>query len=44
MERTADMYEKIVKNGPYSEVAPQAQLKVGAAREKQHNYPLAVKR
>jgi len=43
MERTADMYEKIVKNGPYSEVAPQAQLKVGAAREKQHNYPLAVK-
>jgi len=34
MERTADMYEKIVKNGPYSEVAPQAQLKVGAAREK----------
>src|SRR5436309_13864266 len=43
MERTADMYDKIVKNGPYSEVAPQAQLKVGAAREKQHNYPLAVK-
>jgi len=37
------MYEKIVKNGPYSEVAPQAQLKVGAAREKQRNYPLAVK-
>src|SRR5215471_12426023 len=43
MERTSDMYEKIVKNGPYSEVAPQAQLKVGAAREKQSNYPLAVK-
>jgi len=43
MERTSDMYEKIVKNGPYSDVAPQAQLKVGTAREKQGNYPLAVK-
>jgi len=43
MERTANMYEKIVKNGPYSEVAPQAQLKIGSAREKQRNYPLAVK-
>ena len=43
MERTADMYDKIVKNGPYSEVAPDAQLKIGAAREKQHNYALAVK-
>src|SRR6266704_1800684 len=43
MERTADMYEKIVKNGPYSEVAPQAQLKVGAAREKQSNFSAAVK-
>src|SRR6266566_221502 len=43
MERTADMYDKIVKNGPYSDVAPQAQLKIGTAREKQRNYPLAVK-
>jgi outer membrane assembly lipoprotein YfiO len=43
MERTAGMYEKIVKNGPYSEVAPQAQIKVGATREKQRNYPMAVK-
>jgi len=43
MERTANMYEKVVKNGPYSEVAPQAQLKIGTAREKQRNYPLAVK-
>jgi outer membrane assembly lipoprotein YfiO len=43
MERTAGMYEKIVKNGPYSEVAPQAQLKIGNTREKQKNYPLAVK-
>jgi outer membrane protein assembly factor BamD len=43
MERTADLYEKIVKNGPYSDVAPQAQMKIGAAREKQSNYPEAVK-
>jgi outer membrane protein assembly factor BamD len=43
MDRTADMYNKIVKNGPYSDIAPQAQLKIGAAREKQKSYPLAVK-
>ena len=43
MGRTAEMYEKIVRNGPQSDVAPQAQLKVGAAREKEHEYPLAVK-
>ncbi len=43
MDRTADMYEKVVKNGPYSEVAPQAQLNIGAAREKQSDFPLAVK-
>jgi outer membrane protein assembly factor BamD len=34
MSRTAEMYEKIVRNGPYSEIAPEAQLKVGAAWEK----------
>jgi outer membrane protein assembly factor BamD len=43
MEKTSEMYAKIVKNGPYSDIAPQAQMKVGAAREKQHNYALAVK-
>ncbi len=43
MEKTADMYAKIVKNGPYSDLAPRAQLKIGTAREKQKNYPLAVK-
>jgi len=43
MERTAGMYEKVVKNGPYSDVAPQAQLNIGAAREKQSDFPLAVK-
>ena len=43
MDRTADMYTKIVRNGAYSEVAPEAQLKIGAARVKQSDYPLAVK-
>lgn len=43
MGKTADMYGKIVKNGPYSEIAPQAQMNIGAAREKQSEYPLAVK-
>ncbi len=35
MNRIASMYGDIVKTGPYSDVAPQAQLKVGEAREKQ---------
>ena len=43
MERTAEMYDKIVKTGPFSEVAPHAQLRIGAAREKQERYPEAVK-
>ncbi len=43
MEKTAGMFDKIVNNGPYSAVAPHAQLRIGAAREKQKNYPDAVK-
>ena len=43
MEKTADMYAKIVRNGPYSPIAPQAQLNLGVAREKQKDYFLAVK-
>src|SRR5437870_6562133 len=35
MDRTVGMYEKLIKNGPYSEVAPRAQMNIGAAREKQ---------
>jgi outer membrane protein assembly factor BamD len=42
MDRTADMYTKVVKNGPYSDIAPEAQLKIGTAREKQKHYDLAV--
>jgi outer membrane protein assembly factor BamD len=43
MDKTAEMYAKIVKNGTYSDVAPQAQMKIGAAREKEKNFPQAVK-
>jgi outer membrane protein assembly factor BamD len=50
MSRTAEMYEKIVKNGPYSDVAPPAQMKVGLAHEREKtfmfktpNYPAAAK-
>lgn len=43
MEKTSQMFEKIVKNGPFSEVAPQAQLKIGMAQEKRKEYPEAVK-
>ena len=42
MDETAKLYSKIVDNGPYSEVAPHAQLRIGAAREKQKNYADAV--
>ncbi len=43
MEKTSEMFDKVVKNGPFSEVGPQAQMKIGAAREKQKNYSLAAK-
>ncbi|MEY2411088.1 MAG: outer membrane protein assembly factor BamD [Verrucomicrobiota bacterium] len=34
MEKTIKLYEKILKNGPYSEVAPQAQINIGVAHER----------
>ncbi len=43
MDKTSDMYEKVIKSGPYSTVAPQSQLNIGAAREKQSDYGAAVK-
>jgi outer membrane protein assembly factor BamD len=43
MDQTAQLYDKIVNDGPYSEIAPHAQLRVGAAREKQKNFGDAVK-
>ncbi|HYE30323.1 MAG TPA: tetratricopeptide repeat protein [Methylomirabilota bacterium] len=43
MDKTSEMYQKVIKNGPYSPIAPQAQMSIGTAREKQENYDLAVK-
>lgn len=43
MDETAKLYDKIVANGPYSDVAPHAQLNIGTAREKQKNYDDAVR-
>jgi outer membrane assembly lipoprotein YfiO len=34
MDKTIKMYEQVIKNGPYSEVAPQAQINIGVANEK----------
>lgn len=42
MDETAKLFHKIVSNGPYSAVAPHAQLRIGAAYEKDKNYPEAV--
>jgi len=42
MDETAKMYSQIVTNGPFSEVAPHAQLRIGAAREKQSDFESAV--
>jgi outer membrane protein assembly factor BamD len=43
MDETAKLYTQIITNGPYSDVAPKAQMKIGAAREKEKNYEDAVK-
>ena len=46
-EKTAGLFEKVVKNGPYSSVGPQAQMNIGAAYENPkgifRDYELAVK-
>jgi len=34
MDKTAGMFDKIVQNGPYSDVAPRAQLSIGARAKK----------
>jgi outer membrane protein assembly factor BamD len=42
MEKTADMFDQIVRYGPYGELGPPSQMNIAAAREKQKDYPLAV--
>jgi len=50
MEKTIKLYEQIIKNGPYSDVAPPSQLNIAAAYEKKTaifvtapDYPAAAK-
>jgi len=42
LERTVEVYGQVVKNGPYSKVAPEAQFRIGVAYEKQRDYLAAV--
>lgn len=42
MDKTADLFARVVKNGPFHETGPIAQMSIGAAREKQKNFPSAV--
>jgi len=43
MDEVSRYFSIIVTNGPYSEVAPHAQMQIGAARERQGSYDEAVK-
>lgn len=42
MERTVEIYEQVVKNGPYSPVATEAQFRIGLTYEKERDYLAAV--
>lgn len=42
MEKAVAAYERVIKNAPYSDLAPQAQFNIGLAYEKQDNYVEAV--
>lgn len=38
MDKTVGLYEKLIKNGPFSDVAPRAQLNIGTAYEKETRF------
>ena len=42
MDKTTEMYKDLIKSGPYSDVAPDAQMNIGAAREKKKDFAGAV--
>lgn len=42
-EKAIEMYNAVVLAGPYSDVAPPAQMKIGEAHEKRRDYLLAVR-
>jgi outer membrane protein assembly factor BamD len=45
MDKTIKLYEQVINNGPYSEVAPLAQINIGRAHEKKFvaDYPEAAR-
>ena len=42
MDRTIEMYQRIIKNAPYGDYAPQCEFNIGLAKEKQRKYTDAV--
>ncbi len=42
MDKTIEMYERIIKNAPYGTYAPQCQFNIGLAREKQRRFTDAI--
>jgi outer membrane protein assembly factor BamD len=42
MDKSVEMFEQVIKNGPYSKVAAMCQIKIGFAREKQRRWIDAV--
>src|SRR5271154_2162193 len=42
VDRTIEMYQRIIKNAPYGDYAPQCQFNIGLADEKQRKYTDAV--
>jgi outer membrane protein assembly factor BamD len=42
MQRTIEMYQRIIKNAPYGDYAPQCQFNIGLADEKQRKFTDAV--
>ncbi|HSI86736.1 MAG: outer membrane protein assembly factor BamD [Candidatus Methylacidiphilales bacterium] len=42
-EKTVEIFESVIKAAPYGKWAPQAQFKIGLAKEKQKKFPDAVR-
>ena len=42
LDKAVEVYEQVVKNGPFSDVGPQAQFRIGLVYEKQKDYLSAV--
>jgi outer membrane protein assembly factor BamD len=42
MDKTVELYERVIKNAPYGTYAPQCQFNIGLAREQQRKYTDAI--